>query len=417
MKRGVRRNALTIATDPRVRIGVVAAMGLIALSCRADPSIRADAGQGGPAPDALPAADERPGDALAACPRAASAPPAVLAARLSAFLWNEPVPSASLSSEVERAGSPEKIRDLASRMLADPRARNGVAAFFRSWLRLDDLATIAKPPGVITPELRASMQKEAPAFGVSVVLDGDGRYETLMLAPNTYLDELLARHYGIAGVTGPDLRSVPYGTPDRIGILMGAGVLTRFSGSIQPPWPPRRFWLTYEALLCDSTPLPAPAMNSIRGMDMTIRQELETRTSRAPCNACHVVVNPIGLAFAPFDTFGRMMTADEAGKAFDTTATVPSGLTLNAGLAIRSAPDMIRQLVVRPEVRRCFSARWLDYALRPQPRRGDEAAGVLPLELQCSLDEANAAFVSSGGDIRKLIAAITATPAFMNAGP
>lgn len=343
------------------------------------------------------------------------AAPAVLAARLSQFIWNQPEPPADLLADAAAVTTGPDVKALAVKMMADPRARDGVAAFFRSWLRLDDLGTLQKPGDVMTPELVASMQKEGPAFGVSVAFDGDGRYETMMLAPYTFVDETLAAHYGIDGVTGAEMRKVPYPTPGRVGLLEGAGVLARYSGSLDRPWPPRRFWLTYETLLCDSTPLP-PAITTVpRTAGLTVRQDLLMRTSPGACDICHKTVNPIGLAFSTFDSFGRYQALDEVGAPAQTAGSVAAGLAVTADVTFDDASDLVRQLVARPNIRRCFSARVLDYALHPAPRSASAEVDVLPQELQCSLDQAHAAFESSGGSILDLFEAVTATPAFIAA--
>jgi hypothetical protein len=341
--------------------------------------------------------------------------PGMVADRLARFLWKIPVATDDLVARLPSVSS-AKVREVAAWMLTDARARDGISAFIRSWLRLDDLASIPKPAGVLSAELTASMQKEAPAFALSAILDGDAKYETLMLAPYTFADETLARHYGIAGVTGPEMRRVPYNAPDRAGVLTGAGVLTRFSGSLDPPWPPRRFWLTYETMLCDASALPPAVPKSNRfDPDVTIREDLETSTSHSPCNACHVTVNPIGNVFDRFDSFGRYKTVDEKGVSIDTAEVIPAGLTVKTGLTVSDSTDLIRQLAKRFEVRRCFSARLLEYALNPVPQPTGSAIDMLPAVLQCDLTQVHAAFESSGGDIRELIFAIVTSRAFLKA--
>jgi hypothetical protein len=259
------------------------------------------------------------------------------------------------------------------------------------------------------------MLKEAPAFGTSVVLDGDGSYQTLMTATYTFMDETLARHYGVSGVTGDELRQVRFDRPEQIGILMGAGALARFSGALNPPWPPRRFWLVHETLLCDVAAIPA-ALQGVPRMTTypTIREQLEAQTSPQMCDICHVSINPIGLAFAAFDTLGRFSPLDEVGMPVVTAGTVPAGLGWYTDLTIMDAADLIRQLIQDSRVRRCFAARWLDYALKPEPRPDNWEVNRLGPDLQCSLSQAHSAFEAAGGDIRALIAGTAATPAFLS---
>ena len=343
------------------------------------------------------------------------ADPDTIATRLAQFIWNEPVAPDSLRADSANARSPAAVSQLATRMLQDPKARTGVAAFFTSWLRLTELGTISKPTTLLSPALIASMQQEAPAFGVAVVLDGDARYATLMEAPYTYVDETLARHYGMAGVTGDTFRQVPYETSARIGILMGAGVLARFAGSLDRPWPPRRFWLMYEAMLCDKSALPPAVMNSPRDPQyVTVKDNLLAITSRAACDVCHASVNPVGLAFSAFDTYGRFVQVDEAGVPVVTAGDVPAGLALDDAIHLSDGADLIRQLATRASSRRCFSARWLEYALQPRPIPATAGIDRIAPDLECSLDQADGAFASAGGDTRVLISAIAATPAFLS---
>lgn len=405
-------------------------LGVIALCCRSAESIdrstdahtdgaHADVsgdGRDGERPTTSTCAkDGECVDAAETCPGVDLAPSTEIANRLARFLWNVPSAPDDLLLRVAM-NTPEDVSEVAALMLIDRRAQAGVSAFVRSWLRLDDLASLQKPGAIMTSDLIASMQNEAPAVAVAVILEGDAKYNTLLRAPFTYVNEVLARHYGIGGVVGSEMRKVEFGTPERIGILTGAGVLARFSGTLNPPWPPRRYWLVYETLLCDSAALPPAIPQSARfDSAVTIREDLEMNTSRAPCNACHVTVNPIGFTFSRFDTFGRYASLDERGAPLNTTETVPSGLTLRTGLSAVDAADLIAQLTSRSEVRRCFAARLLDYALHPGPRASSSLVDVLPPVLQCDLTRAHAAFEASGGDIKQLILAIVQTGAFLQA--
>lgn len=339
--------------------------------------------------------------------------PDVLAGRLSRFLWQEE-PDEALKAAVAAARSLEAVNELALSMLEDARARVGVAAFFSSWLRLGDLPSVSKESVELPQALVASMQKEAPALGVGIVLDGDARFETLMTASYTFMDGTLAQHYGVSGIVGSELQQVSFERPERIGILMSAGVLTRFSGGLNPPWAPRRYWLVEETLLCDRGGVPAPQANNFpRSEDYaTIREDLEHQTSHRDCIVCHESINPVGLAFSAFDTLGRFNPVDEVGMPVRTAGTIPPGFAWDQELTIADAADMIRQFIKEPEVRRCFAARWLDYALTPSPRPEDREVRELRPELQCSLSQAHAAFEATDGNIRALIGAVAATPAF-----
>ena len=346
------------------------------------------------------------------------APRDLIAARLSRFLWNQPLPDPATVTAVEAAGSADDVAAIAQQMLADPRARAGIAAFFTWWLRLDDLATQPKddPGGVFTTEVRAALQQEAPAFGTSVILDGDGRYQTLMTAPYTFMNEVLARHYGVTGVTGPELRQVPFGTADRIGLLGEASVLARFAGNTVVSWPPRRFWLVRQTLLCMTGLDSAVPINTtlfVITASPTLREQIETVTAPSNCRPCHMAVNPIGDAFIKFDSLGQLASDSFAGPYDDASGLLPAnaGGFFSQDFAFTDQPDFMRQMAARAEARDCFAWVALNFAVE-RPRTAD-VSGFSPAS-RPSLDGLVGAFESTG-DIPALLVALTRTPAFLQA--
>jgi len=342
----------------------------------------------------------------------------LIAARLSRFLWNQATPDAAIVSAVGAAVSARDVGEVARRMLADPRARDGTAAFFTWWLRLRDLATQPKadPAGVFTAEVRAALQREAPAFGTSVILDGDGRYETLMTAPYTFMNETIAAHYGVTGVSGSELRQVSFGTPDRVGLLGEAGVLARFAADAVVSWPPRRFWLVKQTLLCtiglDSS-VPINTSGFVIAASPALRAQIETITAPAMCRPCHAAVNPLGDAFIQFDSLGQRATGSFAGPYDDASGTLPAGAGgyFTADFSFTGQPDFMRQIAARPEARDCFAWIALNFAVN---RPSSPEVNTLSIGLRSSLDTLAPPFEASG-DIRALLVAIVETPGFLQA--
>ena len=169
----------------------------------------------------------------------------IVAERLARMIWDtsaDPGVTAMLSAGVSR----RSVGEAASRMLADARARAGLAAFYRWWL----FFSTAKP-GDEVDSLASSLRSEAPALGTYLTLDTDGTFGDLLTAPYTFMNEGLAERYGVTGVAGPEMRRVPYpaGQP-RIGLLTGVGVLSFFSSLVNPSWPAKRGWMITDPLLC-----------------------------------------------------------------------------------------------------------------------------------------------------------------------
>jgi hypothetical protein len=346
------------------------------------------------------------------------APRDLLAQRLSLFLWNRTEVDAAVGAALQAAASADDVSKLARAMLQDARARDGVAAFFTWWLRLADLATQPKddPEGVFTADVRASMQREAPAFGTSVILDGDSRYETLMTAPYTFMDETLARHYGVAGVVGSDLQKVSFGNAPRLGLLGEASVTARFAGDTNPTWPPRRFWLIRQTLLCRrglSSSVPVNTSAFVIAPDQTLRSQLDALTAQTKpvdCNACHKIVNPIGYAFLGFNTFGQVWEDGPAGPFNDTTGTIPAGVFFDQSLTFADQPDLVRQLAALPEARECFAWIMLNFGVA---RPASSEVMTFSSSLEPSLTGLAAEFEANDGDIRELMVAVVRTPGFL----
>ena len=273
-----------------------------------------------------------------------------LASRLSFFLWNTG-PDLELLTLAESRGltKPGAIEKQVRRMLADPKASSLVTNFAMKWLNLDSLDTV-KPDPVLFPafndQLRRDLSIEAEAFISSILLE-ERNVVDLLTADHTFLNDRLARHYGIAGVTGPQLRRVTLTNKERFGLLGKAAVLMRTSYADRTSPVLRGAWVLER--LRGTPPAPPPPdtatdLSQKAGeQPKTVRARLEEHRDKASCNMCHGVIDPTGLALENFDAIGAWRTVDGQAKApIDASTVLPNGVTINGVVELRA------QLVDRP---------------------------------------------------------------------
>jgi len=275
-----------------------------------------------------------------------------LASRLSFFLWATP-PDAELI-ELARRGALADVsvlRAQAKRMLADPRAEALASRFAAQWLRLQDLEKI-HPDALQFPnfheQLGDDMVRETELFFSSIVRE-DRSVLDLYRADYTYLNQTLAEHYGIRGVTGPEFRRVNYPDQTRRGLFGHASVLTLTSHANRTSPVLRGKWVM-EVLLGTPPPPPPPGVPDLEkteeakeGRLLTTRERMEMHRSNAICRSCHQYMDPIGLALDNFDVTGQWrirengMPLDTRGMLYDGTP-VSSPAELQAALVKRPIP-------------------------------------------------------------------------------
>ena len=251
------------------------------------------------------------------------------------------------------------------------------------------------------------MAEEAPALGVHLTLEAAGTLPELLTSPFTFADERLARHYGLTGVTGPELRKVSYppGEP-RSGLLAGAGVLSVFSSLSNPSWPAKRGWLVTDQLLCTTiarTFLPPVTPDPQR----SLREQMITMTAPGNCMGCHRILNSPGFGLIGFDSFGRWRP-EPVHQPGETAGSIPAQIMPDEP-SFAGARELAALLSARREVSRCFTRQWLQYALD----RGGVVRGPVPPAWVASLDRVVARFEASGLSLRELILAVTASDAFL----
>ncbi|MGE3277860.1 MAG: DUF1592 domain-containing protein [Vicinamibacterales bacterium] len=264
-----------------------------------------------------------------------------LASRLSFFLWGAP-PDRTLV-ELAAAGRLSAKGELdrqMTRLLADPRAEALSTRFAAQWLRLQDLEKVF-PDAVQFPyydhTLADALQRETELFFDSLVRE-DRSILDLLTADYTFMNERVAKHYGVSDVTGSRFRRVP--VPEyRRGILGHASILTLTSVADRTSPVMRGKWVM-EVLLGSPPPPPPPNVPALEetkaasdGKLLSVRERMEAHRANPACNSCHRVIDPLGLTLENFDVTGRWrikdneVPVDAAGTLYDGTAMAgPAGL-------------------------------------------------------------------------------------------
>ena len=301
-----------------------------------------------------------------------------LASRLSFFLWSS-IPD----DELIDIAAQGKLRDPAvlekqvRRMLADPRAEALVANFTGQWLSVRSLKT-SEPVVNLFPDfddnLRNAFQRETELFFGSVVHE-DRSVLDLLTADYTFVNERLAKHYGIPNLYGPQFRRVTLGRElDMRRGLLGKGALLVVTSNAARTSPVTRGKWFLQTFLGVSPPDPPPNVPTIKEKPAdttgnmktpTMRQTMEAHHSNPACNTCHQIFEPIGLALENFDAVGTWRTLDE-GQPIDATGILVDGTKVD-GVA------SLRDLLVRrsDQFVRVVTEKLLTYALGRGVEYGD----------------------------------------------
>ena len=256
-----------------------------------------------------------------------------LASRLSFFLWSS-IPDDELLTAAERG----QLRDAAvlraqvKRMLADRRSEAFVTNFAGQWLFLRNLQAVV-PVQVIFPDfddtLRQAFRRETELFFDSLVRD-DRSVLDLLRADYTFLNERLARHYGVPNVRGSHFRRVSLGpTSVRAGILGQGSVLTVTSYPDRTSPVVRGKWIL-ENLLGTPPPPPIPNVGDLKptsgdGIVLSMRQRMEQHRRSPVCASCHAMMDPLGLSLENFDAVGKWRTLGESSASIDASGVFPDG--------------------------------------------------------------------------------------------
>jgi hypothetical protein len=268
-------------------------------------------------------------------------PDAELAVRLARFLWND-VPDGQLA-ELARRGElddPVVLKRQVVRMLRDRRSDALLDNFFAKWLSLDRLKT-ARPDPLVFPqvdgELLEAMGTETRLFVQSQLREDRDAME-LWTAPYTFVNERLARHYGLSGISGREFQRVTRQNPNRAGLLGQAGMLTALSTASRTSPTVRGIYISSRFLGVDASPPPTnipPLVERPGEGSGTMRERLATHRTNPACASCHAMFDPLGFALENFDATGRWRTTD-GGSPIDATGTFTDGTRFNGPVELRA---------------------------------------------------------------------------------
>jgi hypothetical protein len=274
-----------------------------------------------------------------------------LASRLSFFLWSSGPDQTLIELAARgRLQDPAELRRQVTRMLADPRSASLVSNFAFQWLNVGRIDNI-EPDPLTFPDfdrsLREGLREEIRLF-IDSVLRADRSVLDLLQADYSFLNERVARHYGIEGIRGSQFRRVNLADANRHGLLgkgallMGTSYGNRTSPVLRGAWvletlsgtPPTAPPLGVEAL----------AEGEAGKRVLTVRERIEAHRAQASCNACHGVIDPLGFALENYDVTGAWRAKDlDAGNVIDARGVLPDGQRVG------SPADLRRALLSRPQ--------------------------------------------------------------------
>lgn len=329
-----------------------------------------------------------------------------MASRLAFFLWNTTPDDALLDAAAAgQLTDDAALSDIVQGMLADPRARAGVRAFFTDYLGLDALDRIIKDPQIFTrytPDL-GPMAREETLRGIeTLVFDDAGDYRSLFTQRRTFVNRKLAALYGVAAPDADGFGAVRLPDHDaRIGLLGQVSVLALHSHPVSSSATLRGLFIR-ETLLCGHIPAPpADVDTSLPQPDPTrptLRERVAIHMSEPSCAGCHQAMDPLGLALENFDGIGRYR-ATENDVAIDASGTL-DGVDFDGPVGLASA------VAQHPNLGHCLTERLFAYATGHAPQSGEKA----------EIDRLSDHFEAADFRVQALLAAIATSPAFRRVG-
>ncbi len=307
-----------------------------------------------------------------------------LASRLSFTLWGSIPDDTLLDLGIQgKLKDPAILEQQVTRMFSDPRTRKSlIQNFFNDWLQTRNVRLL-NPDGTKFPwfddNLRLSFITETELF-LDAQLRENRSMVDLLTSDETYLNEQLARHYGIQGIYGSHFRRVKLTDENRFGLLGKASVLAVTSYTTRTSPTIRGKYLLENILAAPMPPPPpnVPALESSNtdGKPLSVREMLEKHRANAACASCHARMDPLGLSLENFDAIGQWRTTD-AGHAIDASGVLLDGTKVDGPRALRQALLAQKTQFAKAVTEKLLTyslGRGLEYYDAPAVREIDRAA-------------------------------------------
>jgi hypothetical protein len=328
-----------------------------------------------------------------------------MASRLSYFFWaSMPDDNLLQAAANGQLSTPSQVKAQAERMLADPRSRNMIRYFFDAYLPISSLNHLERDP-VVYPNFNSLvgslMREETQVFLEHMIFEGAGDWQSALTAPYTFMNETLAKFYGIGGVFGDEFQEVPMDTTKRLGVLTHAGIMagTTHSGHTNPVV---RGAYVMKKLLCVDIPLPTgDILDQIKPPDpssgLTGRDRYSQHSQDPVCKTCHDKMDPVGLVFEHFDPVGLYRT-HENNVLIDASGELPG-----SGIRVDNAVELVTAIADDPRTHQCFAYNWANFAY----------GKTIGASESCVKDTVTINFAEKGYDIQSLLVDLTQTDAFL----
>jgi len=328
-----------------------------------------------------------------------------MATRLSYLFWSsapdDELRTAAASGELLTS---EGILKSAKRLLASDKARAVVRFFFDSLLPITTLTdqTRDKYPN-FSPQMGAYMRTETEKFLDNQIFVESGSWPSVFTANYTFVNEPLAKFYGMSGVTGSEFQKVAVDATQRRGLLTQGAIMTgtTVTNSTNPVL---RGSFILNKLMCMNLNLPSdPEILALVAVPLdvtgaTARERYTAHSKQALCQGCHRLLDPVGFALENYDAVGQYRTT-ENGATIDASGKIPQADTVVSG-----AVQLAQQLADSEQVQQCFAQHWLEYGYGRSLRGSPED--------KCLQENINTAFKASGYNVKQLLLDLTQTTAF-----
>jgi hypothetical protein len=329
-----------------------------------------------------------------------------MASRLSYFLWNtmpdDELFAAAAAGELTRS---DRLASIVDQMIVDARTAEAIDNFHTQWLGVDEMERVEKDADLFptySTQLAAAMKDEVSAFARHVLLEGDGRLETLLTGSFTVSDDpALLALYGAERPVGHEP-----GTPialdpaERAGLLTMPAVLAKQSHPNQTS-PIHRGVLVRQDFFCQPLPPPPPDVDDVApdpDPNSTTRDRFSEHTSNPDCSGCHQLIDPIGFGLENYDAIGAFRT-QEGDLPVDASGEL---IATDIDQTFEGGVELAHLMADSTQVRQCLSKQWFRFATG----RGETS------EDRCSLDHLYETMDESDGDVRALLRAIVMSDGF-----